>query len=505
MLLAALLLGVVGQQLFFGRAAGLNVPVAVALFLTLGWWLRPRARPTDIADRWLPAAALVFAALCAIRADPAVLLFDAAASAALAGAWIAALGGTRVTRLDAGALVIEIADGIVALVGRPARLARSASGPIAAQERSRTGRLPRYAGGAVLACPFLVVFSVLFASADPVYARRVSDLLDVVHWREAFRDAGPRALLFLLIAWVAAAALSKLARPPLPHAAAASPGIVPAETAAVLLASVDLLFAAFVALQIGYLFGGRDTIDAAGLPYSAYARRGFFELIASACLVGALLFVLGLQARARSRATTALGLVLVALTMVVLASAWYRLDLYQLAYGWTELRFYALAAIGFLALALVILGLCVLAHRMRFAPQPVVAAALLVALAVNGLGPSALVARADLERLIDPSALPPDAERRIDAAYLVGLGDGAFPVLVELLPSLPPTEQALLRARLRTAASARVGGGDPWESLNLDRARSAEALASVREGRALRSPFRRRSRASSCPPRRAGA
>jgi hypothetical protein len=142
---------------------------------------------------------------------------------------------------------------------------------------------------------------------------------------------------------------------------------------------------------------------------------------------------------------------------------------------------------------------------MRFAPQPVVAAALLVALAVNGLGPSALVARADLERLIDPSALPPDAERRIDAAYLVGLGDGAFPVLVELLPSLPPTEQALLRARLRTAASARVGGGDPWESLNLDRARSAEALASVREGRALRSPFRRRSRASSCPPRRAGA
>jgi hypothetical protein len=480
MLLAALLFGALGQQLLFARAAGLNVLLATGLFLGLAWWLRPRARRIDVADLWLPGAALVFAAFCAIRADATLLLFDAAATAALAAAWIAALGGARVTRLDARALVVEAADGIGGLIDRPARLARSASGPIAELVRSRTGRLHGYVGGVALASPFLIVFSVLFSSADPVYARRVSDLLDVVHWREALRDAGPRALLFLFLAWIAAAALSRLARPPLRHDAAGSSGLLSAETAAVLLACVDLLFAAFVVLQVGYLFGGRDTIDAAGLPYSAYARRGFFELIGCASLVGALLFGLGLHRSARSRITVALGVALVILTMVVLASAWYRLELYQLAYGWTEPRFYALAAIVFLGLALLILGACVMTHRMRFALQPVIGAALAVALGVNAIGPSAFVARADLDRLIDPSALPADAQRIMDQYYLVSLGDGAVPVLVELLPSLPPGECELLRIQLRNRAAARAGTADPWEQLNLDRARARDALESIR-------------------------
>src|SRR5438552_3388110 len=366
MLLAALLFGIAGQQLFFARALGLNVLVATALFLAIGWRLRPRAVRIDRADAWLPVGGLAFAALGALRADVAVVAFDAAAAAALTLAWIAALGGARVTRYDARSLLSEAVDGIAGIVDRPVRLAGQAAGPIAALVRSRTGRLPRYAGGAVLACPFLAAFSILFASADPIYAQRVNDLFDIVRWRELFRDAGPRTVLFALIAWLAAAALASLDRVRSPRAATDARGVITGETAAVLLVCVDLLFAVFVAVQIGYLFGSRDTIDAAGIPYSSYARRGFFELMASASLVGVLLFGLGLQSRTRSLVTTALGLVLVALTGVVLVSAWYRLDLYQQAYGWTELRFYALAGIVFLALALGVIGWSVAVARMPF-------------------------------------------------------------------------------------------------------------------------------------------
>lgn len=479
MLSAALLFGVIGQQLFFARAIGLNVLVTIGLLLTIGWWLSPRARRIELADAWLPAAAVVFAALCAIRADLALLLFDAAASAVLAGAWMVSLGGAPVSRLEARALASEVAHAIADLVDRPPQLARSAGGPIVTQVRSRTGRLSRYAGGAALACPFLIVFSVLFASADPVYARRVNELFDIVHWREVFRDTGPRLLLALGIAWVAAAALSKVTRPPLPHAATGGPGSLSVESAVVLLACVDLLFAAFVVLQVGYLFGGRDTIDAAGLPYSEYARRGFFELIACASIVGALLFILGVQGRARSRLTSALGVALVGLTLVVLASAWHRLDLYQLAYGWTELRFYALAAIVFLGSALLVLAGCVVTDRMRFALQPVTGAALAVAFAVNVIGPSSFVARVDLQRVIDPSNLPPDAQRGIDPSYLVSLGDGAFPVLVELLPSVPAVPHDLLLGQIRSRAGVRTGSADAWEHFNVDRLRARQALASL--------------------------
>ena len=85
------------------------------------------------------------------------------------------------------------------------------------------------------------------------------------------------------------------------------------------------------------------------MTYANYARRGFFELLAVVVLVGGLL--LGLEAvvaHAHPGISSPPRSALVALTAVVLASSFLRLRLYQEAYGWTELRFYVLAAIVFL-------------------------------------------------------------------------------------------------------------------------------------------------------------
>src|SRR5256885_1884881 len=262
MVVAAVLFGLAAQQLFFARAAGPNVLVATGLFLSIGWTLRPRTVRRDAADAWLPVAAVTFGALAALRADPAVVAFDALAAGTLGLAWIAALGGARITRSDARSLAAEAADGIAGIVDRPVRLVAPATGPIGAFVRSRTGRLPRYAGGAALAVPFLGAFSILFASADPIYAQRVTDLFDVVRWRDLFRDAGQRTALFAVIAWLAAAALATLERSREGRARTELRGVISAETTVVLLAAVDLLFAAFVAGQGGPLFGGRDPVHA---------------------------------------------------------------------------------------------------------------------------------------------------------------------------------------------------------------------------------------------------
>ncbi len=49
-----------------------------------------------------------------------------------------------------------------------------------------------------------------------------------------------------------------------------------------MLCAVDLVVGLFVGLQLAYLFGGLDTLAAAGMTYSDYARRGYFELVAAA-------------------------------------------------------------------------------------------------------------------------------------------------------------------------------------------------------------------------------
>jgi hypothetical protein len=68
----------------------------------------------------------------------------------------------------------------------------------------------------------------------------------------------------------------------------------------------------------------------------------------------------------------------------------------------------------------------------------------------------------------------------MDPTYLVSLGDGAFPVIVELLPSLRWEDRNLLAAWLQWTARRRAGTADPWESITVDRVRANAALGSLR-------------------------
>ena len=144
------------------------------------------------------------------------------------------------------------------------------------------------------------------------------------------------------------------------------------------------------------------------------------------------------------------------------------MQLYQDAYGWSELRFYAFAAIAFIFLALGLLVWSIARDTTRFALQRLALAGLAAALVVNVIGPSAFVARRNIERVIDPEALPADASRGLDVAYLMTLGEGAFPTIDELSALVPEPDRSRLIDALRVATMRRA---EPrgWQSWNLDR------------------------------------
>ncbi|MGH2490282.1 MAG: DUF4173 domain-containing protein, partial [Candidatus Limnocylindria bacterium] len=299
---------------------------------------------------------------------------------------------------------------------------------------------------------------------------------------EFLRETPGRLFIALAFAWPAAGALAALWRVPRDHQTSRTRSLFAAETATVTLALVAALFAVFVTLQFAYLFGGRDTVDAAAITYSAYARRGFFELIGAVALVGMLLFGLELAVRDRGRVYIGAALALLVLTAIVLASAWYRLDLYQRAYGWTELRFYANCAIAILAFALGIFAWSVVRGRMSFALQPLAIAVVLVALTVNTIGTASFVARANIARVVDPSGLPDDASRTLDAEHLITLGGGAIVEVVDAFPRLPLSQRLsadiLLRSELARYDEDRV---PDWQGWNLERERERLALVRARD------------------------
>ena len=477
----ASLVGLAAQLLFFRQPLGLNTLLITALFLGVAWTQRDSAVPIRARDAWLPASALTFAASCAVRADEPLLAFDALAAIGCVAASVAAWSGVPVSALPVAGLLAEGRS----LAGRAILGAADLLPPTWLRLRvvpKRFSGASGYVGGVGLAAPFVVLFALLFSSADAVFARSLENIFDLKRIADVLSETPGRLVIALAVAWPAAGALAALWRVPRDYLTTRRGSLLAVETATVALIFVAALFAVFVALQIAYLFGGRDTMDAAAVTYSTYARRGFFELIGAVTLVGALLFGLELVVRRRGRAYLGAALTLLALTAVVLASAWYRLDLYQQAYGWTELRFYATTAIAFLALALVILAWSVLRGRVSYALQPLGKAVVFVAIAANALGPAAFVARANIARVLDPSGLPADAERTLDTDHLVTLGGGALVELVDAYPRLPPSQRLRAEIALRAELSRRdEDRASDWQGWNLERERARVALVRARD------------------------
>ena len=468
-LLFAAGLGLAAQLLWYGQLLGVNAVIGASLFLALAWRLRRRS--IDPRDAWIPASALVFAALLAVRTEAALVVFDAIGATLFCLATAASLGAP----ITLSPVAVLIRRAVAALVA-----ALVSAGPLIRLERSqpwhldRLARVAPYAAGVGLSTPLLVVFVILFSSADEVFAHGVRDAFG--GWADVPRELPGRTLLAAIVAWVSAGTFTLLWRQV--SVANDVPRPLPRATVGVLFIAVDVVFALFVAVQVTFLFAGGDTVRAAGITYSGYARRGFFELVAAAIIVAAVLFLTDVLVERGRRWHRAPGVALIALTAVILASAYYRLDLYQRAYGWSELRFHAIAAVFFLALALAVLAWALVADRTARAIPPIVGAAVLVAIAVNVIGPSAFVARANLARVLDPSSLPADADRTLDVLYLYQLGDAAIPAIVESLPTLPENDRACIEALIRRRLTLRPLLSSDWRSWNDDRSRADDALRS---------------------------
>jgi hypothetical protein len=520
LLALALVAGVAADVLFRGNAGGLNVPLWILLIVVAGTLVAGRdgLDRLDPWDAWLAPAAVLLAGFIALRADPALVLVDLLLATTAAGAWLVALGGRPVTRGAAEAVAMSAAMlcgatviGLIPVLRAARPLTRSLDGRV----RIHPQLVPVLRGLAI-AVPVLLVFAALFAAADVIFARAIDALTSI---DIELADAPQRAVVILVVGWIVGGALILAtgdwrailgdgpgdagrtstrgplwgpavvaeAAPPAPPARSLGAAVARPTTglrigeveASVLLIAVDLLFAVFVVLQLAYLFGGLDTLAASGQTYASYARRGFFELLTVAALAGALVAGLEVTVRRRSRPYRIATLVLLALTGLILASSFLRLRLYQDAYGWTELRFWVVVSIGWLAASLVALAVLVARDRSRWVLHALAILGLVTVAVANVLGPQAFSTDRNLARALDPSLIPFDGRVGLDADYLGSLGDDAVPAMVAAYASLGAVDRAALTVVLteRRRSLAQDESVRGWPAWNLARTRAQEALA----------------------------
>ena len=322
--------------------------------------------------------------------------------------------------------------------------------------------------GLLAVSPVLVVFGVLFAEADPLFASTFRSAFD---WN--LSGLAPHVAVVGAAGWIATGLLRGAVQDREGRGITRGPagGITRFVTVGTALGGIIGLFLIFVLLQTRYLFGGVALVmEPGGFSPAEYARRGFFELVGVTALTLPVLLVADWALNQRNRSDVArfrgLALLLLGLLGVIVISALSRMALYTGMYGLTELRVYVTAFMLLLCVIFVWFAMTVLrGNRPAFMRGSLIAAGCAVA-ALNALDPDALIARVNLGRA--STAVP------VDVAYLASLSADAVPVLLEHSTALAPAPRCELLAELE----ARWGDTNAaWNVSRLSARRALEADA----------------------------
>jgi hypothetical protein len=334
--------------------------------------------------------------------------------------------------------------------------------------------------GLLITIPLIVVFVALFSAADEVFSRLVSRVLNSLFPRN-LANVIPQAVYVVCFAWLAVGGISlalvqqKTKRAEIAEKLPSSPlralFRLGATEALMALGGVCAVFVAFVVIQFVYLFGGEHNI--VNYSYADYVHRGFTELVIVAVLTLILVFTLNetteRKTTLRENLFRGLSTILIALTGVILVSAFQRMRLYELTYGFTTLRlqiYVFIICLGFLfagftlslywrPTALNVFGACALLAAMGFVGT------------LDLLNPDAFVAAQNIAR------------GDIDPLYLDELSYDAVPLLVTLVDAPEPGLRTVIRRRLYDQLWQLKDNNGAIRGFNLGRAQALTALQSV--------------------------
>ncbi|MBA2687234.1 MAG: DUF4173 domain-containing protein [Gemmatimonadaceae bacterium] len=381
-------------------------------------------------------------------------------------ATVAILLGLAVTTLDDSALgitlpsVVQVPFTAVTRVGK-----QSGSEFVALPANARGLRGQPGLRGVLLSVPVVLILVALLSKADPILDS-VRDVL--LGWMDNWVIDG-QLVFFVVLALItlgayglAAAARDQVA----PRLRESEPAFRfgRAETK-MLLYSVNAVLWIFVLLQLVALTRNPGATAGTGITFAEYARRGFAELSVAAAFVLGVILVIEVFRKPEPGEKRRLELTAILAIVLILASAFRRVLLYEAAYGYTTDRLIAHVYMIVLAGAFIMLawdlsrGAVSAAFGRRGMTLTLAAVTAFMYWNYEGW-----VVRQNLERASQGAEL--------DVKYLNSLSLAAVPALVEGRNSLNPEHRAVLDSALRCR---KIPATPAWYERNLrvDAARAA--------------------------------
>ena len=184
----------------------------------------------------------------------------------------------------------------------------------------------------LIVAPIAIVVLLLLSNADMMFGSIFKGIFDVFKNINLDNIIGRLVLLFLIFTYLGAAfhyLLNKYKKPEITEINIK----IENYTVRLLLTVLNVIYVVFDFIQIRSLLLHHVT---EGIDYASYARQGFFELMFISVLNLALILIS--KHSKEDKYTKRMSILMVVLTLIIIASSFMRMNMYEQAYGYTLLR-----------------------------------------------------------------------------------------------------------------------------------------------------------------------
>jgi hypothetical protein len=477
--MVSLLLGLIFNYLFYNQLAGISFLIYVILLCTgLFGFLFLFKISFNKAGLWFLPVILFFAAMVGVRENEFLRFWNIV----LTFGFLLLLARNTIGFKIRQYLFFDYLKTIVHLPFNMLGKSFTAFGRMISSVKisSRKKQTSQIVKGILITLPIALFFFFLFSSADLVFNKFVAGIFNINF--SVNPDVATQIWLTLIftILWFGAYIYilenvsSQDNISPLPMVRSYKFGNI---EAGILFATLSALFLTFVVIQIKYLFAGHDAITKLGYTYAEYAHKGFGELIAVALLTFSLIFLAEKYIeRTEDRPSNVFKIltsILVLLILVIMASAFMRLGIYEQAYGFTLDRILVQAFIIWLAAVFLWLGCKIIKNvNDRSFIFGLFLSITTFFILFNLINPDAFVTKQNINQFAKSGVL--------DTTYLASLSADAVPRLMSLLeiPGVKDKDGRELSKEVAIALKSyyEYSSGYSWKSFNVSRYKALQLI-----------------------------
>ncbi|MCP4138549.1 MAG: DUF4173 domain-containing protein [bacterium] len=475
---ASLCLGFIFNYLFHGKETGVSLPVFITLYYAYFQRFGAGKQKKRVIELFLLISIILISLACAVFSNPVlfylnllILPFMIITHNLLARYETVHLSSMRFV----GRIFVRIAhifDHISPVFRHLPAMFKT--------EKEGNPAVKKILLGLLITIPLLSVVLPLLASADDIFKSYIIEIPKFIGQFEVFDLIVSSFIIVNAAVFLAGYMLSfkNEKTEPGTGAAAGNKRKWDSITISTILVVINCIYLFFALIQFKYLFGGNSHIQLNGIVYASYARKGFFELLFITIINITLLLSFFSKAKDDSKiqfnVVRVLLSVLVGVTTVILVSAFYKMYLYEAAYGFTYLRFFTHAFMILLFVLFLLTLYSIWVKRFSLVKGYLVTIILFYT-ALNYVNVDKRIMNANIDRYRETE--------KIDIDYLSKLSFDAIPGLVEFTESLNTTVESYtrdlmeekLRGRKRTMKET-----NPWQSFNVSRYQAANALERIK-------------------------